>query len=226
MGVPKAIPSAHSEVLECRLGLILELRAVTAPVLLVRDQYLRRQLGDAAKANLEAVARGAFGDRSGECVHVAGCAVVDDRDARHIATVPPASAKVGVTPVPSSRLSFLGTADVIARRMWASYCNQIEVGGCTDCVLAATTAAAVSAILEREHTNAKESIVNELAEIEIETGESEEDARVYAWRVEQLSGLVLSGVIACAAASFVDWHEIARLVERGCSPELALEIVR
>jgi hypothetical protein len=94
-------------------------------------------------------------------------------------------------------------------------------------VLATTTAAAVSAILEREHTNARESIVNELAEIEVETEESEgEDARVYAWRVEQLSGLGLSGVIASAVASFVDWHEIARLVERGCSPELALEIVR
>jgi predicted component of type VI protein secretion system len=72
----------------------------------------------------------------------------------------------------------------------------------------------------------KESIVNELAEIEVEAEESEEDARVYAWRVEQLSELGLSHVIASAVASFVDWHEIAGLVERGCSPELALEIVR
>jgi hypothetical protein len=62
--------------------------------------------------------------------------------------------------------------------------------------------------------------------IEVEAGESEEDARVYAWRVEQLSELGLSYVIASLVASFVDWHEIARLVERGCSPELALEIVR
>jgi hypothetical protein len=68
--------------------------------------------------------------------------------------------------------------------------------------------------------------VDELAEIEIETEESEEDARVFAWRVEQLSGLGLSHVVASAVASFVDWHEIARLVEGGCSPELALEIVR
>lgn len=66
--------------------------------------------------------------------------------------------------------------------------------------------------------------MNELAEIEIE--ESEEDARVYAWRVEKLSELGLSKVIASAVATFVDWHEIARLVDRGCSPELALEIVR
>jgi predicted component of type VI protein secretion system len=72
----------------------------------------------------------------------------------------------------------------------------------------------------------EESIVDELVEIVVEADESEEDARVYAWRVEQLSGLGLSHVIASAVASFIDWHEIARLVERGCSPELALEIVR
>jgi hypothetical protein len=68
--------------------------------------------------------------------------------------------------------------------------------------------------------------VHELAEIEVGTEDSEEDERVNAWRVEQLSGLGLSHVIASAVASFVDWHDIARLVERGCSPELALEIVR
>jgi hypothetical protein len=73
---------------------------------------------------------------------------------------------------------------------------------------------------------AKESIVDELFEIEIVTEQTDEDARVYAWRVEQLSALGFSHVIASAVASFIDWHEIARLVERGCSPELALEIVR
>jgi hypothetical protein len=73
---------------------------------------------------------------------------------------------------------------------------------------------------------AKESIMDELTEIEIVTGQSEEDALVYAWRVEQLSGLGFSHVIASAVASFIDWHEIARLIERGCSPEVALEIVR
>jgi predicted component of type VI protein secretion system len=110
--------------------------------------------------------------------------------------------------------------------VWASYRNEIEVGGCTDCVLAATTSAACSAILNYTNTNAKESIVDELAEVEAETSESEEDERVYEWRVEQLAGLGLSGMIASAVASFVDWHEIARLVEHGCPPELALEIVR
>src|SRR4051812_28538877 len=62
-------------------------------------------------------------------------------------------------------------------RLWASHCNKIEVGCCTGCALAVTTAGSSSAILEREHTNAKEPIVNELAEIEVETEESEEDAR-------------------------------------------------
>jgi hypothetical protein len=93
-------------------------------------------------------------------------------------------------------------------------------------VLAATTAAASSGILDGEHTNAKEPIVDELAEIGVEIEETAEDARIYAWRVEQLSRLGLSHVIASAVATFVDWHEMARLVERGCSPELALEIVR
>jgi hypothetical protein len=68
--------------------------------------------------------------------------------------------------------------------------------------------------------------VNELAEIDVEAEESDEDARVYEWRVEQLSRLGLSDWIAGAVASFVDWHEVARLVDRGCTPELALEIVR
>ena len=68
--------------------------------------------------------------------------------------------------------------------------------------------------------------MDELEDIEIEVEESDEFALIYAWRVEQLSGLGLSHLIASAVASFVDWHEIASLVERGCSPELALEIVR
>ena len=66
--------------------------------------------------------------------------------------------------------------------------------------------------------------VDELDGVEIQ--ESDEDAQVYAWRVERLSCVGLSDIVASAVASFVDWHEIARLVERGCSPELALEIIR
>ena len=77
----------------------------------------------------------------------------------------------------------------------------------------------------------RDSIVDELESTEVSELESvesdgfDEDARVYAWREEQLAGLGLTNLVAAAVAPFVDWHEMARLVERGCSPELALEIV-
>jgi hypothetical protein len=38
--------------------------------------------------------------------------------------------------------------------------------------------------------------------------------------------LGLSTLIADAVATSVDWHEVARLVEKGCPTELALEIAR
>jgi len=50
--------------------------------------------------------------------------------------------------------------------------------------------------------------------------------RTHDWQVEQLSRLGMPRGLAVAYAGRVDWHEIAGLVERGCSPELALEIVR
>ena len=53
-----------------------------------------------------------------------------------------------------------------------------------------------------------------------------EEVRVHAWRVEQLGNLGLSTFVAEAAADFVDWHEVAPLVDKGCPPELALEIAR
>jgi hypothetical protein len=62
--------------------------------------------------------------------------------------------------------------------------------------------------------------------IDIESARGSEENRVYAWRVEQLAKLGLSTMIADAVASFVDWHEVARLVQKGCPPELALEIAR
>jgi hypothetical protein len=55
--------------------------------------------------------------------------------------------------------------------------------------------------------------------------ETEKD-RIHAWRAEQLQKLGLSTVIADAVADWVDWHEVAPLVERGCPPALALEIAR
>lgn len=46
------------------------------------------------------------------------------------------------------------------------------------------------------------------------------------WRATQLERLGVSRLLVEAFADLVDWHEIARLVERGCSPDLAVEIVR
>jgi hypothetical protein len=60
-----------------------------------------------------------------------------------------------------------------------------------------------------------------------EVDHSAKEARVVrAWRVEQLRRLGLTYVLAYTFADLVDWHALAALVERGCSPELALEIVR
>lgn len=49
---------------------------------------------------------------------------------------------------------------------------------------------------------------------------------VHAWRAEQLLRLGLPRTLAETFADLVDWHALADLVERGCSPRLALEIVR
>jgi hypothetical protein len=56
--------------------------------------------------------------------------------------------------------------------------------------------------------------------------DTDEEAKVQFWRVEQLRKLGLSSRIARDVAGLVDWHEIAALVARGCPAELALEIVR
>lgn len=68
--------------------------------------------------------------------------------------------------------------------------------------------------------------MEDLIDIDIESEQESEESRVYAWRVEQLAKLGLSTMIADAVASFVDWHEVAHLVQKGCPPELALEIAR
>jgi hypothetical protein len=49
---------------------------------------------------------------------------------------------------------------------------------------------------------------------------------VHQWRAEQIERLGITRLVAEAAAELVDWHELARLVHRGCTPALALEIVR
>ena len=56
--------------------------------------------------------------------------------------------------------------------------------------------------------------------------ETEGELLVHEWRTEQLSRLGLPRSLAESFAERVDWHAVAALVERGCTPALALEIVR
>mgnify|MGYP003528019233 FL=1 len=53
-----------------------------------------------------------------------------------------------------------------------------------------------------------------------------EEPRLLAWRREQLRSLGVSHRNAYAYAEMVDWHDVALLVQRGCPPDTALEIVR
>ena len=46
------------------------------------------------------------------------------------------------------------------------------------------------------------------------------------WRASQLERLGIPKWLAGVVADRIDWHEIAALVERGCSPRLALDIAR
>jgi hypothetical protein len=62
--------------------------------------------------------------------------------------------------------------------------------------------------------------------IDLEIEYASEGLRVYAWRVEQLGNLGISPILADAVADFVDWHEVAHLVDKGCPPELAVDIAR
>jgi hypothetical protein len=56
--------------------------------------------------------------------------------------------------------------------------------------------------------------------------ETDERLVVHTWRTEQLKRIGLPRALAEAFADLVDWHALAELVERGCSPQLALEIIR
>jgi hypothetical protein len=52
-----------------------------------------------------------------------------------------------------------------------------------------------------------------------------ESDTVHAWRVSQLARLGLAWLVADAIADKVDWHEVAKLVRRGCPASLAVTIV-
>jgi predicted component of type VI protein secretion system len=62
--------------------------------------------------------------------------------------------------------------------------------------------------------------------VDVEAQQRDEEGAVHDWRAERLVQLGISAIVAHAVASFVDWHELERLIDRGCAPELALEIVR
>ena len=55
---------------------------------------------------------------------------------------------------------------------------------------------------------------------------SREESSVHNWRVSQLTRLGVPRSLAEIYADRIDWHQIARLVQRGCPPRLALRIVR
>jgi len=51
------------------------------------------------------------------------------------------------------------------------------------------------------------------------------EPRVHEWRAAQLRRLGITDTLADVYADHVDWHQIARLVRRGCPPRLALRIL-
>ena len=52
-----------------------------------------------------------------------------------------------------------------------------------------------------------------------------DERSVHNWCVSQLTRLGISRPLAETYADRIDWHQVARLVQRGCPPQLALRIV-
>ena len=48
---------------------------------------------------------------------------------------------------------------------------------------------------------------------------------VHDWRVIRLTGLGIPAALAEAYADRLDWHQVAELMHRGCTPLLALRII-
>jgi hypothetical protein len=51
-----------------------------------------------------------------------------------------------------------------------------------------------------------------------------DDLLVHNWRVSQLTRLGVPGPLAEVYADHLDWHQVARLVQRGCPARLAIRI--
>jgi len=54
---------------------------------------------------------------------------------------------------------------------------------------------------------------------------SGDERLVHNWRVDRLTRLGVPGSLAEVYADRLDWHQVARLVQHGCTPRLALRIV-
>ena len=54
----------------------------------------------------------------------------------------------------------------------------------------------------------------------------EEELLVHTWRVARLTQLGIPSAVAEVEADRLDWHQVARLVQHGCPPPLALRIVQ
>jgi hypothetical protein len=55
-------------------------------------------------------------------------------------------------------------------------------------------------------------------------GITRDDLLVQNWRVSQLTRLGVRGALAEVYADYLDWHQVARLVQRGCPARLAIRI--
>lgn len=51
------------------------------------------------------------------------------------------------------------------------------------------------------------------------------EGAVHAWRVSRLTRLGLARPVAEVVADRVDWHDVAKLVQRGCPAALAITIL-
>ena len=51
-----------------------------------------------------------------------------------------------------------------------------------------------------------------------------DDQLVHKWRASQLTRLAVPALLAELYADHLDWHQVARLVQRGCPALLALRI--
>jgi len=55
-------------------------------------------------------------------------------------------------------------------------------------------------------------------------GIARDEVLVHNWRVTQLMRLGVPGPLAEVYADRLDWHQVARLVQRGCPARLAIRI--